>query len=464
MKFLHQKGGDFNCKKARSGYAPIHVACQEDNSNIVEYLLSQNIDPELDTTTRMKPLHIAAGGGSLDCISCLLSHKVLVDSTDMSGRTPLVFAIHNGHTEAAKLLLQAGADINKPDSMMTTPLHFGIRSKRHQAVKFLLENGAKCETPTTDAMYPIHEAAAAVSPECILLLKEHGCNLELSGKNGWTPLHFAASKKRPDAISVLLELGVDKNGKGTVGATALHVAASMGLLSNVQTLLSKGAEWLVTDDRNYTPWGVAALRENKEVAILMYEWENESKEQIELKTSRILNQTGDLYSFGEGTEGQLGHGQFENAPTPRKVESLAGQKVFNVSLGKSHSVCQLLNGEIMVWGSGKNGKLGLGYKQNINLPTVLTLQPKGLKIAHISCGSQHVLALGHQGEQSSVYSWGENSFGQLGSGDTNDCVFPRKVDLFQSKHIRSLACGKFSSFFLSATGQVWACGSNHRGQ
>ena len=63
------------------------------------------------------------------------------------------------------------------------------------------------------------------------------------------------------------------------------------------------------------------------------------------------------------------------------------------------------------------------------------------RVAMLAAGHGHVLALGHNG---SVWSWGANSAGQLGTGSLSERTLPAKVSLIYplpfSCHAICLVC------------------------
>ena len=70
---------------------------------------------------------------------------------------------------------------------------------------------------------------------------------------------------------------------------------------------------------------------------------------------------GDVYSWGWGDKGQLGHGDNANLDRPRIIQdSFNNQKVVNVSCGLAHSAAITSEGELHMWGWDEYGQLGLG--------------------------------------------------------------------------------------------------------
>ena len=83
----------------------------------------------------------------------------------------------------------------------------------------------------------------------------------------------------------------------------------------------------------------------------------------------------------------------------------------------------LENGEVYGWGYNGNGQLGLGNNINqLNPQRVTALQ--GVVVTSVVCGYAHTLAVTDEG---SLYAWGANSYGQLGTGNKANSCTPTKV-------------------------------------
>jgi alpha-tubulin suppressor-like RCC1 family protein len=74
--------------------------------------------------------------------------------------------------------------------------------------------------------------------------------------------------------------------------------------------------------------------------------------------SMALTATGELYSWGKGSSGQLGHGGKEDLAVPRVVDGIEG--VVGMSGGMWHSLAITAEGRVLTFGSGDDGRLGLG--------------------------------------------------------------------------------------------------------
>ena len=76
---------------------------------------------------------------------------------------------------------------------------------------------------------------------------------------------------------------------------------------------------------------------------------------------------GELWSFGFGSFGQLGHGDFTDQLLPKKVMAFEGKYVQGITAGSMHSFA-LVNGELFSFGNDIEGELGHGDPQHQTTP------------------------------------------------------------------------------------------------
>ena len=83
------------------------------------------------------------------------------------------------------------------------------------------------------------------------------------------------------------------------------------------------------------------------------------------KTLFCVTYEGKVFACGESTCGRLGLGPVcGNVSIPRLVESLCHVLIKKVAVhsGGRHAIALAVNGEIYSWGDGEDGKLGHGNK------------------------------------------------------------------------------------------------------
>ena len=134
---------------------------------------------------------------------------------------------------------------------------------------------------------------------------------------------------------------------------------------------------------------------------------------------RIILSSGNLYSFGNNYYGQLGQGtsDYNSHPVPVKVGTdtwtvIAGGGYFSLAINS--------DGYLYSFGINTSGQLGLGDTSQRNSPVKVGTDTWTV----IATGQYHSLAINSDGY---LYSFGRNNYGQLGLGDTSQRNSPVKV-------------------------------------
>uniref|UniRef100_W5MSE8 Probable E3 ubiquitin-protein ligase HERC6 n=1 Tax=Lepisosteus oculatus TaxID=7918 RepID=W5MSE8_LEPOC len=174
----------------------------------------------------------------------------------------------------------------------------------------------------------------------------------------------------------------------------------------------------------------------------------------------FLNEEGNVLSCGSNHRGQLGRQSSLGTKTPAPVQGPTG--VVSVACGQEHSLALCQSGEVYSWGRGSEGQLGTGaFKSGVLKPRII--QSLGqIQIFQVACGNHHTLALSRGG---AVFSWGQNSLGQLGLGKgTPSQPVPTQVLSLSGVPVSQIAAGGAHSFALSLSGAVYCWGANNAGQ
>uniref|UniRef100_A0A8C6KSS6 HECT and RLD domain containing E3 ubiquitin protein ligase 3 n=1 Tax=Nothobranchius furzeri TaxID=105023 RepID=A0A8C6KSS6_NOTFU len=106
---------------------------------------------------------------------------------------------------------------------------------------------------------------------------------------------------------------------------------------------------------------------------------------------------------------------------PCHVKFLRSQKVVYISCGDEHTAALTKDGGLFTFGDGSWGQLGHGSTNNELLPRRV-LELMGTEVSQVACGRHHTLAL--VPSSSMVYAFGCNSQGQLGTGILGDARSP----------------------------------------
>ncbi|WP_271219033.1 S8 family serine peptidase [Streptosporangium carneum] len=166
---------------------------------------------------------------------------------------------------------------------------------------------------------------------------------------------------------------------------------------------------------------------------------------------------GQVWSWGDNAQGQLGLGHTTTKKVPVAVPGLTG--VTAVSAGNAFSVAMKNDGTVWAWGDNSQGQLGNGTLTDSSVP----VQVAGIYNAvGVSAGAGHALAVLADG---TVRAWGDNSQGQLGYAGTDSPVAIAVPGLTGvSATLGTVAAGTAHSVAVLSTGTVKAWGDNSQGQ
>ncbi|KAG1705501.1 hypothetical protein DVH05_003190 [Phytophthora capsici] len=182
--------------------------------------------------------------------------------------------------------------------------------------------------------------------------------------------------------------------------------------------------------------------------------------------SLAITDAGELYTWGSGEDGRLGHGDMRDRAVPRKVMSLLRESVVSASCGGAHTAVLSAKGTVFTFGRGRNGRLGLGDNKWRDTPHQVVSFPQGTRVSQIVCGWNFTAALDRQG---SIFTWGKTGEGQCGLGYVDkDQVVPRCVEKLREVAVGSpvveIACGYTHTVVLTASGKLYSWGLGEYGQ
>ncbi|KAI3417473.1 uncharacterized protein J3R85_014428 [Psidium guajava] len=154
----------------------------------------------------------------------------------------------------------------------------------------------------------------------------------------------------------------------------------------------------------------------------------------------VVTTSRQLYTFGDGTFGVLGHGDLRSVSRPKEVESLRGSRVKSVACGHWHTAAIMevmsdrlstsgVGGKLFTWGDGDRGRLGHGDQDKRLLPTCVA-KLVDHDFVQVSCGRTFTVALTKLGK---VHT--------LGLGDTEDRGSPTLVEALRDRTVESISCG-----------------------
>lgn len=176
-------------------------------------------------------------------------------------------------------------------------------------------------------------------------------------------------------------------------------------------------------------------------------------------TSTALEKGGTIWAWGQNITGQLGYNSNNDINLVPRVVMIRG--ILSTSSSNNTAIINNL-GELLIWGSNNSGQLGIGSTTNSIAPTFVNPKLSLQQLTAISCGMSHMVALNYQGV---LFAWGNNDDGQLGTNSTASTLVPVTVTNAISGHkMIDVSCGIAHTVILDSTGAVWTCGNNQSGQ
>ncbi|MEW5763921.1 MAG: PKD domain-containing protein [Acidobacteriota bacterium] len=170
-----------------------------------------------------------------------------------------------------------------------------------------------------------------------------------------------------------------------------------------------------------------------------------------------LKADGTVWTWGTNGNGTLGQGFYGGASgTPQAVPGLA--EVVSIGAGPLHALAVKADGSLWTWGSRDAYKLGRTCS-----PLTCYASPGAVSglppMTQAAGGHNHSLALSADG---TVWAWGSNEYGQLGTGTTGTAQTPVQVPGLTS--IVFIAAGGYHSLAIRSDGTLWAWGGNFSNQ
>ncbi|KAL9143217.1 hypothetical protein ABFS82_14G221500 [Erythranthe guttata] len=212
-----------------------------------------------------------------------------------------------------------------------------------------------------------------------------------------------------DALGDVFMWG-EGTGDGTVGGGLQRVGSSLGV--KMDSLLPKALESaVVLDVQNIACGG---------------------------RHASLVSKQGEIFSWGEELGGRLGHGVDSDVLHPKLIDALSNTNIELVACGEYHSCAVTLSGDLYTWGDGHFGILGHGNEVSHWVPKRVNGPLEGIHVSSISCGPWHTAVVTSAGQ---LFTFGDGTFGVLGHGDRDSVSKPREVESLKGLRTVRAACG-----------------------
>jgi hypothetical protein len=168
---------------------------------------------------------------------------------------------------------------------------------------------------------------------------------------------------------------------------------------------------------------------------------------------------GQVFVWGDNSDGLLGSGNEDTSPHPVPAAVPILFDVVDVAAGRDHVLALRRDGVVFSWGEGSSGQIGNGTSGFLGGSTqpVLLGAPDGAPVLAVGAGANASAVRAIDG---SVLVWGQNSLAQLGLGDTAQRTTPT---VWSRPSVTSFALGPVGGVAI-ASGLPIAWGSNESGR
>ncbi|XP_054796833.1 RCC1 domain-containing protein RUG3, mitochondrial isoform X2 [Prosopis cineraria] len=191
--------------------------------------------------------------------------------------------------------------------------------------------------------------------------------------------------------------------------------------------------------------------------------------------SVALTSSGEVFTWGYGGFGALGHSVYHRELFPRLVKGSWEGTIQHIATSGTHTAAVTGSGELYIWGRDEgDGRLGLGpgrgpdHAGGLSIPSKVKELP--FPIAAVSCGGFFTMALTEDGQvwnwgdDGKVLSWGHGGQGQLGNGSLQNQRIPTVIEALAHEHVVYISCGGSSSAAVTDEGKLYMWGNANDSQ
>ncbi|KAM4080921.1 hypothetical protein ACJW30_11G054600 [Castanea mollissima] len=164
--------------------------------------------------------------------------------------------------------------------------------------------------------------------------------------------------------------------------------------------------------------------------------------------SVALTSLGEVFTWGYGGFGALGHSVYHRELFPRLVEGSWCGKIHHIATSGTHTAA-------ITESANSNYELGRGDKVGGWKPKPIP-SLEDVCVIQVASGGYHSLALTDDGK---VLSWGYGRHGQLGHSSILNQKIPVLIEALSDEHVVYIACGGSSSAAVTDKGKLYMWGN-----
>jgi alpha-tubulin suppressor-like RCC1 family protein len=172
-----------------------------------------------------------------------------------------------------------------------------------------------------------------------------------------------------------------------------------------------------------------------------------------------IGEDGELFSWGEGMDWRLGHGDRQDQPSPKRVEALRGGWVSSVACGHEHVLALSEDGLVYAWDKNeKRATLGNPHVKREPLRKPVEAL-RGVRVGSVATAYDSNFAVADTGE---LCAWGvgSGSFASLGNGEQTDCPIPKPIEALRGVKLDAVVGTSGHRLVWADDGSVYSWGQH----
>ena len=184
------------------GYTAFHLASINHHLDILDFLISFNVDPNIFTSDGRTAFDIAIINNDDIMIDYFLSHPNIPQIANGKGSYSIHVATYNHRSDILERMVELGYDMFVHDKRNHSALHIAAARGDYGICLFLLELGFDVNERDIVSRTPLHLAARNGHDAVCELLIDFQANISPVDNDGYTPMNLAYLKNRKACIEL----------------------------------------------------------------------------------------------------------------------------------------------------------------------------------------------------------------------------------------------------------------------
>ncbi|XP_052073090.1 ankyrin-1-like isoform X3 [Mytilus californianus] len=253
------------------GVTGLIMASHEGHTDIVKLLLEKGPNVDLCNKNGCSPLYKASQNGHTDIVKLLLERNPNVDLCNNEDCSPLLLASQEGHTDVVKLLLERNPNVDLCNKDGCSPLNMASQEGHTDVVKLLLERNPKVDLCNNEDCSPLYMASHNGHTDIVKLLLERNPNVDLCNNDDCSPLYIASQNGHTDILKLLLERNPNVDLCNNEDCSPLYMASHNGHTDIVKLLLERNPNVDLCNKNGCSPLYKASQEGHTDIVKLLLE-------------------------------------------------------------------------------------------------------------------------------------------------------------------------------------------------